>query len=281
MSMQEKDVARAAGAVIHDPWRDLRKFTDARIGLGRCGVSLPVAEWMDFRLAHARARDAVTAPFDAAGTAASLEAAGIASLTVTSSAPDMPTFLVRPDLGRRLDAAGHAGLEAWAREHIRDGEEPDMVLVVSNGLSSKAIHENAVPFVLRFTEVARQAGLRMGPVVIVRNGRVASGDEAAFLMRAKIGAILIGERPGLSSPNSMGVYMTWAPHPGCTDEARNCISNVRRGGLSIEDGVRKLAYLVQGAMRLGLSGVGLKDDMPRNYLPFASMDALEGGEDGA
>ncbi len=264
-----------SGAVTADPWRDLRKFTNARIGLGRCGVSLPVKEWMDFRLAHARARDAVTAPFDAAGIAAQIADAAITCLTVSSRAPDMQTFLVRPDLGRRLCDESLAMLAAWADEHIPPGEEPDITLVVSSGLSSRAIHENAVPFVLRFTEEAHRAGLRTGPVIIVRNGRVASGDEAASLMRSKLCAILIGERPGLSSPNSMGIYMTYAPHPGCTDEARNCISNVRRDGLSIEEGVRKLAYLVQGSLRLGLSGVGLKDDMPQDYLPFSAPDALE------
>ncbi|MDO5536056.1 MAG: ethanolamine ammonia-lyase subunit EutC [Desulfovibrionaceae bacterium] len=261
--------------VVDDPWRELRRFTDARIGLGRCGTSLPVSEWLDFRLSHARARDAVLAAFDAEGTAAKLREGGLETVILDSAAHDMQTFLVRPDLGRKLSSESHDRLAAWAQEHVPAGREPDITLVISNGLSARAAHENAAAFALEFSRRAADAGFRMGPVIIVRNGRVAVADEAASLVRSKITAILIGERPGLSSPNSMGVYLTYGPHPGCTDEARNCISNVRAGGLSIEEGVRKLCYLVQEAVRLKLSGVGLKDDMPQDYLPFVQKDVLE------
>lgn len=264
-----------AGARQGDPWQGLRNWTDARIALGRSGVSLPLSAWLDFRLAQARAHDAVMAPFDMDGVAGRLAAAGICCLRAESAASDKQTFLLRPDLGRRLSAEGRASLETWARENMVSGDEPDIVLVLSNGLSARAIHDNAVPFVLDFAAKAKAAGLKMGPVVVVNNGRVAVADEVGFLLHAGIVAILVGERPGLSSPNSMGIYMTYAPRPGCTDEARNCISNVRQGGLSIEEGVRKFCYLVQEAVRLGLSGVALKDNMPANYLPFQSFVALD------
>lgn len=267
--------AGSPGRPQADPWQGLRKWTDARIALGRSGVSLPLSAWLDFRLAQARAHDAVLAVLDVDDVCARLAEAGIPCLRTESAASDKQTFLLRPDLGRRLNAEGRERLKTWARENVVPGSEPDIVLVLSNGLSARAIHDNAVPFVRDFAGRARAAGLKMGPVVVVNNGRVAVADEVGFLLHASIAAILVGERPGLSSPNSMGVYMTYAPKPGCTDELRNCISNVRPGGLSTEEGVRKLCYLVQEALRQKVSGVALKDNMPAHYLPFQSLASLE------
>jgi len=147
-------------------------------------------------------------------------------------------------------------------------------VVICDGLSARAVHENAVPFASRFLEEAAAAGLSAAPVALVKFGRVAVGDDVAALLNARLVVVLVGERPGLSSPDSLGVYMTHAPAPGLTDEARNCISNVRAAGLPVEEAVRKLCYLVENALVRRLSGVDLKDDVPPGYLPFAETRAL-------
>lgn len=273
---QRQSPAPASGT--DDPWDDLRRYTDARIALGRCGVSLPHKEWLRFRLAHARARDAVLTPFDRERVRTALEEGGLECVDLTSAAAGKEEFLARPDKGRRLSEASHALLEREFAEKRRQGA--DICLVISDGLSARAIHENAAPFALSFLARAREAGFSTTPVALVEYGRVAVADEVASLMGARLVVILIGERPGLSSPNSLGVYLTYAPFPGCTDEARNCISNVRPAGLSIEEGVRKLCYLVQGAFARGLTGVNLKDDMPAAYLPFEPEAVALSGPDG-
>jgi ethanolamine ammonia-lyase small subunit len=249
--------------VTPDPWRALTRFTDARIGLGRCGGSLPLAEVLAFKLAHAQARDAVWLPLDMDGVAAPLEAAGHRCLRLASAVADRGEFLTRPDKGRTLSEASKTLLAG----------EPtgfDLCLVVGDGLSARAIHENAAPFLLRFAPLARAAGLRIAPVCLVANARVAVADAIAETLRATVVAMCIGERPGLSSPNSMGLYMTYGARTGTTDEARNCISNVRRGGLGLDLAAQKLAYLMEEALRIKTSGVQLKDTMPPNYLPFAT-----------
>ena len=260
-----------ASPLTEDPWADLKRYTDARIALGRCGVSLPHGEWLRFRLAHARARDAVLTPFDRDQLRLELESAGLQCLELASAAESKEDFLARPDKGRRLSEVSRALLAQQFAGSENSGA--DICLVVSPGLSARAVHENAVQFAQKFLACATEAGYSTAPVALVEFGRVAVADEVASLMKAQLVVILIGERPGLSSPNSLGVYLTYAPFPGCTDEARNCISNVRPAGLSIEDGVRKLCYLVQEAFARGLTGVNLKDDMPANYLSFAGGDA--------
>ncbi len=263
---------RAAGKspVIEDPWEELRRFTDARIALGRCGASLPLASVLTLRMAHAQARDAVHLPLDIEELSQKIQALGLSTLPLQSAALDRSTYLTRPDLGRRLDAVSRALLHEKTTT-----QEYDLLLVVGDGLSSRAISENALPFVERFKELCgRFSALRLGPVCLVCNCRVATGDEIGEVLGAKMVAMLIGERPGLSSPNSMGVYLTYAPKVGTSDEARNCISNVREGGLAIEEGVRKLAYLIEEALRLGTTGVGLKDRMQGEYLPFRGSLAL-------
>ena len=275
---RDDDLAARPAPVTDDTWSDLRRHTEARIALGRCGVSLPHDRWLDFRMAHAKARDAVLTPFDMAGVRAALERGGVQCLELHSAAADTAEFLARPDKGRQLSDASRGILReasAGQAKGASDAKGADICVVVSSGLSARAVHENAAPFALRFLEQARAAGYTATPVALVDHGRVAVADEVAHMLGARLVVMLIGERPGLSSPNSLGVYLTHAPVPGCTDEARNCISNVRPGGLAIEEGVRKLCYLVQGAFAAGLTGVNLKDDMPGDYLPFAPVHALK------
>jgi len=247
--------------VIDDPWAELKRFTAARIALGRSGSSLPLKESLAFRLDHARARDAVHSPFRRAELAARLAERGMDCVELESCVADRGEYLTRPDKGRRLSQ--------MSLEILREQKKGfDICLTVGDGLSARAIHENAQGFVLACAAMFGQAGLSVAPVCLVRNARVAVADEIGEILCARMSVILIGERPGLSSPNSMGVYLTMNPHVGVTDERRNCISNVRNGGLGVSEGVRKLGYLVEEALRLGVSGVELKDRMAEGYLPF-------------
>ena len=256
--------------VSRDPWAELRRFTAARIAVGRSGSSLPLAESLAFRLDHARARDAVHAPFRRAELAGRLRAGGLACVELESCVAGREEYLTRPDKGRRLSERSVNALQGLQKGF-------DICLVVGDGLSARAIHENAEAFVLACASMFGRAGLTVSSVCLVENARVAVADEIGEILRARLSVILIGERPGLSSPNSMGVYLTMNPRAGVTDEARNCISNVREGGLGIAEGVRKLGYLVEEAFRLGLSGVGLKDRMAEGYLPFGLPEsAIEG-----
>ncbi|PLZ00278.1 ethanolamine ammonia-lyase [Burkholderia sp. WAC0059] len=248
-----------------NPWQALRRFTPARIALGRAGSGLPTAPLLAFNLAHAQARDAVHRPLDAAALHAALNARGWASLDAHSAAPDRAHYLRRPDLGRQLADA--------SRERLRGasagGDAPDLVFVVADGLSALAAARHALP--LLETLVPKLAGWRIGPVVVARQARVALGDEIGELLRARCVAVLVGERPGLSSPDSLGVYLTWAPRAGRTDAERNCVSNVRPEGLVYAAAAHRLHYLLGQARRLGLTGVSLKDD---------SDAALPGGATG-
>ena len=237
-------------------WTTLRRFTDARIALGRAGHSQPTAPHLAFQLAHAQARDAVHLPFDAHGVAAGVQALGLDEVQLHSAAADRATYLQRPDLGRRLDDASRALLQQ------RKAGPVDLAFMVGDGLSALAIHQNAAPFI-----GATLARLRadahpwtIGPVAIVEQARVAVGDEVGAGLQARCVVVLIGERPGLSSPDSMGLYLTWAPKPGLTDANRNCISNVRPAGLPIEAAAAKLAHLLAAARTGQISGVGLKDE---------------------
>lgn len=259
--------------VVEDPWSGLRRITAARIALGRTGSSLPLAASLSFKLDHARARDAVHTPLQQAELAAGLRDAGIACRELESEVADRSEYLTRPDKGRRLSKASRRQLQG-----VDAG--CDVCLVIGDGLSARAIHENARNYVQLTIPLLEQAGLRVGPVCVVRNARVAIGDEIGELLGAKVVVMLIGERPGLSSPNSLGVYMTLHPRVGTTDERRNCISNVREGGLPIIEGVRKLGYLVEESLKLGTSGVELKDRMTAGHLPFGiALEALSGKND--
>ncbi|WP_027799117.1 ethanolamine ammonia-lyase subunit EutC [Paraburkholderia dilworthii] len=238
--------------VDKNPWNALRRFTNARIALGRAGNSLPTAPLLEFNLSHAQARDAVHHPLDADALHEQLRAQNVKTLDVHSAAPDREHYLRRPDLGRRLSDESRAALAQ------SPGESPDVVFVIGDGLSAFAASRQAVPLLQAVTP--QLADWTIGPVVVARQARVALGDEIGELLNAKIVVVLIGERPGLSSPDSLGVYITYAPKVGCSDAQRNCISNVRPEGLDYPVAAHKLHYLLTHARRLGLTGVGLKDD---------------------
>lgn len=231
-------------------WRDLRRFTDARVGLGRVGTAQPTAAHLDFQEAHARARDAVWSALDVPA----LEAA-IARpvLRVHSAAADRREYLLRPDLGRRL-AAGVALPRAPG----------SVVLVLADGLCATGVQRYA-PSVLDLLIPALP--LPMGPIVVAEQARVALGDDIGEAIGAAAVVVLIGERPGLSATDSLGLYLTWAPRRGRTDAQRNCISNVRTGGLSYADAAAKAVWLLRVAQGLGATGVALKDEMPTTALP--------------
>ncbi|WP_426139714.1 ethanolamine ammonia-lyase subunit EutC [Pseudomonas sp. DWP3-1-2] len=240
-----------------DAWNRLRSLTSARIALGHAGTSLPTAAQLDFQFAHAQARDAVHLPFDHAALTAQQQSRGREVLTLHSSAADRNVYLQRPDLGRRLSAESVEQLRAHA-QHRPQGY--DLALVVADGLSALAVHRHSAAMLERIDELATAQGWSLSPVVLVAQGRVAVADEVGELLNARMVVILIGERPGLSSPDSLGLYFTYAPRVGLNDAARNCISNVRLEGMSYPMAAHKLLYLMREAWRRQLSGVNLKDD---------------------
>jgi ethanolamine ammonia-lyase small subunit len=247
-----------------NPWLELRRLTPARIALGRTGTSLPTSAQLDFQLAHAQARDAVHLAFDHETISAQLAESGYETLHLHSAAADRDEYLQRPDLGRRLNEESVQQLQAYTA--ARPGAV-DLAVVIADGLSALAVHRHAVPFLQRMREQAAADGWSVAPVVLVEQGRVAVGDEVGQLLGAKMVIILIGERPGLSSPDSLGLYFTYAPKVGLNDAHRNCISNIRLEGLSYATAAHRLLYLMREACRRQLSGVQLKDE--------AEMKAVE------
>lgn len=235
-----------------DPWQRLRAATPARIALGRAGTSLPTAEWLRFAAAHASARDAVHIALDLPALAQTLQADGWCSVPVQSRAPTRESYLRRPDWGRRLDAASAQRLLAL------DPSPTDLAIVLGDGLSAAAVQRHAAPLLLALRE-ALNGALQIAPLVLATQARVALGDEVGALLGARSVLVLLGERPGLSSPDSLGAYLTHAPRLGCTDAERNCVSNIRPEGLPPPAAGARLAWLVRQALRLQLTGVGLKD----------------------
>lgn len=257
----------AFAAPTADAWAGLRRHTPARIALGRTGVSLPTREVLDFALAHAQARDAIHLPLDTAALVASLCSQGWPEpFTLASQARDRHEYLLRPDLGRRLDAASAAALDAW-RGSPAGQERPDLVLVLGDGLSALGIQQHGAALAGAIRN-ALDPALRLGPLVLVRQARVAVADEVGERLGARAIAMVVGERPGLSSPDSVGIYLTHAPRVGCSDAQRNCISNIRPAGQDVFTAARRLAWLLGEARRLGVSGVGLKD---RSGLPLTGL----------
>ncbi|ABD06427.1 Ethanolamine ammonia-lyase light chain [Rhodopseudomonas palustris HaA2] len=232
---------------------DLRRLTPARVALGRAGVSLTTDALLDFTLAHARARDAVHAAFDAAAVAAELGALGLTPLQVSSRAQSRRDYLARPDLGRQLDPASRAMLEAHP-------STADLALVIGDGLSPVAVAAQAGEVVRRLLPRLAASGIGVGPAAVVTGARVALGDEIGALLGARIVLVLIGERPGLSAPASLGAYVTLGPRPGRTDADRNCVSNIHAAGISPDEAAFKIAWLVRESMARGASGVALKDE---------------------
>ncbi|QBR34070.1 MULTISPECIES: ethanolamine ammonia-lyase subunit EutC [Pseudomonas] len=240
-----------------NPWLELRRLTPARIALGRTGTSLPTSAQLDFQFAHAQARDAVHLPFDHAGLSAQLSERGRETLLLQSAATDRNSYLQRPDLGRKLSDTSAQSLRDYAQANPGG---VDLAIVVADGLSALAVHRHTLPFLTRLEEQMSADGWSLAPVVLVEQGRVAIGDEIGQLLGAKMVVMLIGERPGLSSPDSLGLYFTYNPKVGLTDAYRNCISNVRLEGLSYGMAAHRLLYLMREACRRQLSGVNLKDE---------------------
>jgi ethanolamine ammonia-lyase small subunit len=231
----------------------LRALTPARVGLGRTGVSLATRDLLDFQRCHASARDAVHARLEGAAVAATLrELTGAEVLRLHSAAADRATYLQRPDLGRRLDEASCAHLAEHAPVRSYD-----LALIVADGLSALAVERHAAPLLQEL--LPRLTGWRLAPVCVVEQGRVAIGDEIGAALGAQIAVVLIGERPGLSSPDSLGAYITWDPRTGRTDAERNCISNIRAEGLAYSEAARQLENILCAARQLRLTGVALKN----------------------
>tara|TARA_R110001606_G_scaffold395664_1_gene568350 strand:- start:32359 stop:33246 length:888 start_codon:yes stop_codon:yes gene_type:complete len=263
----EKELSEKTGSkngVTENPWHLLREFTAARISLGRSGVSIPTSEMLAFQLAHAQARDAVHTPLDFDDLQQQLseltkqfpKLITIKPITLHSQAVDRTDYLQRPDLGRSLDQLSVKKLQKTASTY-----NYNLAIIVADGLSATAIYQNALPFIEALLETLQQdeQPWTLAPITLVEQGRVAISDEIGELLNADLVLMLIGERPGLSSPDSMGLYLTWAPRVGLNDSSRNCISNVRPQGLIYSAAVQKAIYLLRESRRLKLSGVNLKD----------------------
>ncbi|HEY4251938.1 MAG TPA: ethanolamine ammonia-lyase subunit EutC [Roseomonas sp.] len=236
-------------------WQDLRRFTQARVGLGRAGHALPTAAHLDFQEAHARARDAVWSAFDAARLATDCAGFGVPVRRVASLVRDRREFLLRPDLGRRIAEPDRARLMAEA-------VPGRIAVIVADGLCAEGVQRHA-PTLLAHLLPALDAGA----IIVAEQARVALGDAVGEALQAAAAVVLIGERPGLSATDSIGAYITWAPRRGRTDAERNCISNIRPAGLGFGDAAAKILWLLAAARALGATGVALKDAMPAAMLP--------------
>ena len=242
-------------ALPRRPTLDLRAFTPARVALGRSGASVPTKALLDFTLDHARARDAVHAAFDAPHLAADLGALGLAVTEVRSQAVDRKDYLRRPDLGRRLAPGSAEVLARAAPAPCR------LALVIGDGLSAAAVHAHAAALVSRLLpRLAEGDDVAIDHAVVASGARVALGDEIGALLGARMALMLIGERPGLSAPDSLGAYLTFAPRPGRSDAERNCVSNIHHAGLSYDEAAFKIAWLVREGLARQVSGVALKDE---------------------
>ena len=260
-------------SVSDDPWGDLKQLTGARIALGRAGGSLPTSEWLAFKLAHARARDAVHCRFDTRRIEQAVAMLGIESVTVDSMAVDRMIYLQRPDQGRRLSEESQAIIRQRSSTF-------DLVIIVSDGLSAAAAHEQVPPLASLLLAQLQADQWKLAPIVIARFGRVALEDEIGALIGAEIALILIGERPGLGSPDSLGAYLVYQPKPGNTDADRNCVSNIRPEGLDHQQAADAILYLLNESRRRKISGIDLKDErrtLPANGSAAAALASSERG----
>ncbi len=256
-----------------DPWLGLRRFTSARIALGRTGGSQRMETVLDFRLSHARARDAVMAPFNLDGVADRLAAAGLATHRLATGVADKKTYLVRPDRGRHLDAASAASLAglapAWGSR--------DLAIIISDGLAAQAAERHPIATVTHLADHLTAAGWSLYPIFLVPFGRVKLQDEIGERLGARFTLMLLGERPGLGMPDSLGAYFTAGPAASRTDADRNCVSNIRPEGLPPAAAATKLAWLLLESARTGRAGVALKDEQPASTLliePGAGRGAI-------
>jgi ethanolamine ammonia-lyase small subunit len=238
-----------------DPWSGLKKYTPARIALGRCGRSIPSKALLQFRLDHAHARDAIFATLDIPMLLESLEKIASPVFMVRSQAPSRQIYIQRPDLGRMLSSHAKTRLQSAGPY-----AQTDVAIILADGLSARAINDHAVPLLSRLIPLLAKSKITLAPITLVELGRVAISDEIGSLLHSQVALILIGERPGLSSPDSLGAYLTFSPQPGLTDESRNCISNIRPAGLGYDVAAVKLSFLISEALSQKISGVSLKDN---------------------
>lgn len=253
-----------------DRFEALRQFTAARIGLARSGPGIATGDHLAFRAAHALARDAVHTPLDLDALEAALKPLGLPVLRVESQAADQQTYLTRPDLGRRLSDASAETLRGMAADI-------DIAVLVAGGLSAFATASHAANLLTLLLPAWQKAGRTLGPLCIAPRGRVALGDEVGAILSARLVLVLIGERPGLTSPDSLGAYLTLAPRLGRTDADRNCISNIRPEGMALAEGARRILWLADRAMTRGISGVALKDDSDLSLPRTVAAQAVAGG----
>ncbi len=251
-------------------------LTPARLSLGRAGSGMPTRAVLSFGIDHAQARDAVHATVDAEALGLCLDGLGLDIIAVESAAPDRETYLRRPDFGRRLSRASRTVLAARPRV------ERDVVFVVADGLSARAVTENAAPTLHALVPLLGGRNMSVGPIVLASQARVALGDEVGALLGARLVVVLVGERPGLSAADSLGAYLTFAPKLGRSDAERNCVSNIRAAGLPPAEAAGVLAWLIERAFKLGLTGVQLKDESGGGMasLPQSSGPACRGSADG-
>lgn len=236
-----------------DPLQELKAYTPARIGLGSVGSAIPLKAFQEFKLAHAHARDAVYSELDVDDLASGLEQFGLPIISLHSAAAYREQYLQRPDLGRKLDEE--------SAEEIKNYQSPcDVAIVIADGLSATAVNNNTIQLLQILMPMLDAVKLRPAPITLVKQGRVAIADEITYALGAKLSLILIGERPGLSAADSVGAYLTYGPRPGLTDEARNCISNIRPSGLNSEAAAKKIFYLIQEALKRKQTGIALKDN---------------------
>lgn len=248
------DEIRTGVARQDDTLDHLKQFTAARIGIGRTGTSIPLKQSLELKLAHAYARDAVYSELDTDKLSSDLKQFGLPGLLLHSNAVYREMYLQRPDLGRQLNEESVSMLKNYSHDKI------DVVIVIADGLSATAVNHHSISLLKFLIPQLQSTGLKIGPLSLVKQGRVAIGDDIGVHLNAKLSLILIGERPGLSSADSMGCYITYNPQPGLTDESRNCISNIRPHGLVFKLASKKIFYLIQEAFRRKLSGIGLKDN---------------------
>ena len=260
--MMDEGTGRPSETASHipDPWSGLRRWTPARIALGRAGGSLPTAALLDFRLAHARAVDAVHQSLDAEAFCARLQTLGLGRfgvMSLTTAVQDPAKYLHRPDLGRVLSDASRQKLHAL---------RCDVVIIIADGLSALAVERQAPLLLAELLPLLERDGWKLAPLMVVRHGRVALEDKIGTLVGASLAVMLIGERPGLVAPDSLGAYLVYDPKPGNTDADRNCVSNIRPGSLHPAEAARKIHYLMSEARRRRISGIHLKDDSGQRLL---------------
>ena len=241
-----------------DNWHILKKYTNARIALGRSGNSLPTNKVLEFRMAHAMAKDAINTELDLLNLVEDIKKLGLNSILLQSQITSDIDYLKNPNMGRLLNEMSLKKLEDCPEKNNT------LSIIVADGLSAEAVNIHAIKLIEQL--IPKLKFKNISPIIVVKYARVAISDEIAEMLNSNIALIIIGERPGLSSPTSMGAYITYNPKKGNTDEKRNCISNIQTEGLSYEFAAMKIAYLIDEMLHKKLSGVDLKDNFSDRYI---------------